>query len=633
MSVAFTLITIQALLGGTDNLWHHEITEKLPARRAAATELTLHALREMLYAFIFLGLAWYRWQGIWAALIAVVLVCEIIITLADFVVEDKTRRLPAFERVLHTILALNYGAVLAVLTPMLIGWARMPSAVISVSHAFSWLFSLFGIGLIAWSVRNALAVLKVRRPPEWVREPITAGATGAPRTILVSGATGFIGGHLVRSLIARGERVIVLTRRADVALERFGPHVRIVTSVEELDAATRIDAIVNLAGAPILGAPWTRARRHKLVASRVDATRALTTLMARLDQPVRIFLSASAIGFYGVRSDEVIDEAARSTETFQSRLCQDWEAAAKAAARLGARLVRLRIGLVLGTDGGALPQLLRPIRLGLGAVLGAGTQWMSWIHIDDLVRLFEFALDTPRMSGAVNAAAPTPVTHRDFQKALGRVLHRPVWLRIPGRMVRMALGEMAELLIDGQRVVPARAQATGFKFRHRELTSALKDLLAADEVVDAPSQVYFNGSCPVCQTEMSHYARLCASSQPAMQFIDSVQRPNDLSACGLRGEHLERRVYLRDRDGRISSGFPALLRLWASMPQYRRLSKVLGLPVLRHISVLLYDNLVAPSLASWAKRRSPPLILLPVDTLRVSPSARTPGGSPRARRE
>jgi uncharacterized protein (TIGR01777 family) len=633
MSVAFTLLTIQALLGGTDNLWHHEITAKLPARRAAATELALHAIRELLYACLFLGLAWFRWQGLWAALIAAVLVCEIIITLADFVIEDRTRRLPAIERVLHTILALNYGAVLAALAPLLLGWSRMPSAVVSVSHAFSWLFSLFGIGLIAWSVRNALAVLKLRRPPEWVRDPIAAGANAAPRTILVSGATGFIGGHLVRRLIGRGERVIVLTRRADVALDRFGPLVRVVTSVEELDPATWIDAIVNLAGAPILGLPWTRGRRHILVTSRLDTTRALTTLMARLEQPVRIFVSASAIGFYGVRGDELIDESARPTQIFQSRMCQDWEAAAKAAARLGARLVRLRIGLVLGMDGGALPQLVRPVRLGLGAVLGPGTQWLSWIHIDDLVRLFEFALDTPRLSGAVNAVSPTPVTQRDFQKTMGRILHRPVWLRIPGTLIRTALGDMAELLVDGQRVMPSRAQATGFTFHHPQLASALNSLLAARTASDAPAEVYFNGACPVCQAEMSHYAALCASSQPALRFIDSVQRPNDLAACGLRGEHLERRVYLRDRDGCISSGMPALLRLWSSMPQYRRRSRVLGMPVLRQICALCYDHLVAPGLASWANRRPRAFIPLPVDTSPTSALARTPRGSPRAPRD
>ena len=476
MSVPFTLLAIQALLGGIDNLWHHEITGRLPARRVAAGELSLHALRELLYAFIFLGLAWFRWQGYWAFLIVAVLVLEIVVTLADFVVEDKTRRLLPSERILHAILALNYGVVLAFLVPALIVWSKLPSRVVFISHAFSWVFTVFGIGLIGWSLRNTMAVLSLRRPPEWIRNPMPAGSSPTPRTVLIGGATGFIGGHLVRRLIMRGEKVIVLTRNPDIALDRFGPHVQIVTDLHSLDASTRIDAIVNLAGAPILGLPWTRERRRTLLASRVNTTRSLVSLMGRLTTPVPVFVSASAIGFYGVGGDEVIDEQGRPTSIFQSQLCQDWEAAARAAARLGARLVRVRMGLVLASDGGALPQLLRPIRLGLGAVLGSGAQWVSWIHIEDLVRLLEFALDTPRASGALNAVSPEPVTHRQFQEALARQIGRPLWLRVPAFVLRVALGEMAQLLVDGQRVVPTRAVALGFKFHHERIQDALRFL-------------------------------------------------------------------------------------------------------------------------------------------------------------
>jgi uncharacterized protein (TIGR01777 family) len=603
MFVAFALITIQAILGGIDNLWHHEITERLPARRAAAGELSLHALREFLYAFLFLGLAWFQWLGHWAYLIAAVLACEIVVTLADFLVEDKTRRLPAFERMLHTVLALNYGAVLAFLVPALIEWSKAPSGVRPTSHSFSWAFTVFGIGLIAWSVRNAIAVLSLRRPPEWVRNPIAAGSSLTPRTVLISGATGFIGGHLVRRFVKRGDKVVVFTRNPDIALDRFGPHVRIVSDLGSLDEATRIDAIVNLAGAPILGFPWTRSRRRMLITSRVDTTRSLITLMGRLTTPVRVFVSASAVGFYGIGRDDVIDESGRPTSIFQSQLCQDWEAAARAAARLGARLVRVRIGLVLGNDGGALPQLLRPIVLGFGAVLGRGAQWVSWIHIEDLVRLFEFAIDTPRVSGALNAVSPEPVTHRHFQEALAQQLRRPVWLHVPALVLRAALGEMAQLLVDGQRVVPTRAATLGFTFRFRRIQDALRDLLGTAPVESAPTEVYFNGDCPVCRTEMTHYANLCAASQPTLRFIDSMKWPNEFVECGLRREHLERRVYLRDAAGRIISGMPALVHLWSKMPGYRWLSRLLTLPLLKTISTLAYDNVIAPSLAYWATRR------------------------------
>jgi uncharacterized protein len=438
----------------------------------------LHSARELLYSFVFVALAWFRWQGGWAVLIAVVLGTEVVITLVDFVVEDKTRRLPAFERVLHTVLAVNFGAVLALLAPILVTWWRLPSAVVFVSYGpISWIFTVFGIGVFAWSVRNAVAVLKLRRPPEWARHPMLVGLAAAPRTVLVSGATGFIGGHLVRRLIKRGERLVVLTRDADHALDRFGPQVHIITSLNDLDASAKIDAIVNLAGAPILGLPWTRPRRSKLIGSRVETTRALVALMGRLTRPPRVFVSASAIGYYGVRQNEWIDENSTSSPIFQSVLCQEWEAAAMSAENVGARVVRLRIGLVLGRDGGALPQFITPVRLGVGAVLGKGSQWVSWIHIEDLVRLFEFALDTPAVRGPVNAVAPMAVTQLQFQRGIAASLHRPLWLRVPAFFLRVALGEMAQLLVDGQHVVPRRAVEAGFTFRFRQLNPALANLL------------------------------------------------------------------------------------------------------------------------------------------------------------
>ncbi len=324
----------------------------------------------------------------------------------------------------------------------------------------------------------ALAVLKLRKAPEWVRYPIVAGKTPAPRAVLVSGATGFIGGHLVRRLLERGDKVFVLTRDADHALDRFGPHVHIITSLNDVDTNTKIDAVVNLAGAPILGLPWTRARRATLIASRVDTTRALVALMGRLTRPPRVFISASAIGYYGVRADEWIDENGASSPIFQSVLCQQWEAAAASAERMGARVVRFRIGLVLGRDGGALPPLARPVRLCLGAVLGTGKQWVSWIHIEDLIRLFEFALDTPAIRGPLNAVAPMAVTQRQFQHGIAASLHRPVLMRVPAFVLRRLLGEMAQLFVDGQHVVPRRAVAAGFAFRYRELSGALENLLA-----------------------------------------------------------------------------------------------------------------------------------------------------------
>jgi uncharacterized protein (TIGR01777 family) len=598
MTAVFALLILQTLLGGFDNLWHHEITERLPTKRAAASELALHATRELIYGCVFLQLAWLEPHGAWVILLLALLGLEIVITLADFVQEDRTRRLPPLERVLHTILAINFGVLLAALTPALLGWWTQPTQLVPVAHgAYSWLLSVFATGTFLWSVRNAIAVLRLRRPPEWVRNPIASRATPSGRTMLIGGATGFIGGHLVRRLLARGDRIIVLTRDADRALDRFGPQVRIITSTAQVDEREPIHAVVNLAGAPILGFPWTKSRREKLIESRVDTNRELIGLCARLSRSPRVFVSASAIGYYGISADEPLDEQSAPQPIFQSRLCAEWENSADVATGVVNRIVKMRTGLVLGRDGGALQGLVRPVRWGLGAIMGNGAQWVSWIHIDDLVRLFEFALDTPLLHGPVNAVSPAPIRHRQMQALIGKILRRPVWMRIPAPVVRAVLGEMGQLLVDGQRVTPARALALGFQFKHPNAGEALTDLL---EDFGEFSQIYYNGECPVCRMEMEHYASVCAG---ALQFIDSTLTPNGLASYGLRLEHLERRVYLRDNHGKVLSGMPAIVALWSRMPGYHWLARVFSLPLLRQISIAMYDHAIAPSLAWWAKAR------------------------------
>lgn len=607
MTLFFALLTAQAVLGGFDNLWHHEITERLPAKRSASTELALHAARELLYAFVFIALAWYEWHGVWVTLLVAVFATEIVVTLADFVVEDRTRRLPPFERVLHTVLAINLGVVLAALAPTLAGWWQQPTGIVSTSYGtYSALFTIFGIGVFAWSVRNVLAVLKHRRPLEWVRHPFVPGVSPSRRTILVTGATGFVGGHLVRRLIERGDAVTVYTRDAEHALGRFGPHVHIVTRLDDIPADARIDAIVNLAGARILGIPWTRGRRRTLIESRLNTTRALVSLCARLLQAPRVLVSTSAVGYYGVRGDQRLDEQAAPQDIFQSQLCHQWEDVASAAESVCARVVRLRFGLVFGRDGGALPGLARPVRAGFGAVIGDGRQWVSWIHIDDLVRLIEFALDKPTLRGAVNAVAPHAATHLQVQQTLARALSRKIRMRVPAFILRACLGEMAQLLVDGQRVVPRRALASGFTFAHPDLREALTHLLvpSAREPRAELTAMYYNGDCPVCSVEMNHYAKLCAVSQKSLRFIDAMQRPEDFAHWGLRREHFEKRVYLKDSKGHILSGLPALVELWSRLPQYRWLARVMKIPVVRGLSNAVYDHALAPSLAAWARVRA-----------------------------
>ena len=605
MSSIFALLTAQALLGAFDHIWNHEIKERLPWKRSAAGEVALHSGRDFIYGLIFIQLGWFEPHGFWAAILAITLAIEILITLTDFVVEDQTRRLPPGERILHTILAINFGMFLITFAATLEQWWLQPSGFEPVRHGvYTELFIFFALGAFAFGIRNALAALILRRPLEWVRDPIESHSNPNARTILVSGGTGFIGGHLIRRLITRGERIIVLTRDPDRALDRFGPHVSIVTTVTEITADERIDAIINLAGAPILGFPWTRARRQQLLNSRVNTTRALVALCGRLIRPPRVLVTASAVGYYGLGGDEPIDEQGEPQAIFQSQLCQEWETTATAAESLGTRVVRMRMGIVLARNGGPLPQLAKPVRLGLGAILGSGKQWVSWIHIDDLVRLFEFALDTPSCQGAVNAVSPAAATHEQMQRMLGKVLHRRIRLRPPAVLIRALLGEMSQLLVDGQRVAPTRALRSGFVFRYPNLGTALEQLLGRPQASPEKAEIFYNGDCPVCRTEMEHYANLCATTRPGLQFIDSTQLPQEIARCGLRREHLERRVYVRESDGHILSGMPAIIALWQKMPRYERLARIASWPIIRPAAVVLYDHLIAPSLFRWARAHS-----------------------------
>jgi len=298
-----------------------------------------------------------------------------------------------------------------------------------------------------------------------------------PRSVLLTGATGFVGGHVIRALLARGVKVWAWTRDEKRARRDLPEAVRVCGSLGEIPAAERIDAIVNLAGAPVIGPPWTKSRRQLLIDSRVKTTEAVLTWCATAASRPQVLVSASAIGFYGPAGDIWLDESSPPQPVFQSKLCLEREAAANAAEALDIRAVNLRIGLVLGADGGILKSLALPARLGLAARIGDGQQWMSWIHIDDLVRVIERAIDEPSMRGPINAVAPEPVRQGDFQRQLTRVLHRPLWLRIPGFALRLALGEMAELLVLGQRVTPRRLLDAGFTFQYTALESALVDLL------------------------------------------------------------------------------------------------------------------------------------------------------------
>ena len=286
--------------------------------------------------------------------------------------------------------------------------------------------------------------------------------------ILVTGGTGFIGAHLCRALRSAGHAVTVVSRDP-AAVEGSAIDWGAVP-----DAVREADAVVNLAGEPIAARRWRAAQKERIRESRVGATRTLVAASGGAEPRPRILVSTSAIGYYGPHGDEPLDETAGPGAGFLAEVCQAWEREALAAEPLGLRVVRLRIGVVLAAGGGALERMVPAFRRFVGGPIGSGTQWMSWIHRDDVTGLVVDALEQESYRGAVNATAPHPVTNREFAAALGAVLARPARLRAPAWTLRLALGEMAEMLLTRQRVLPQAAQALGYRWRYPELGAALR---------------------------------------------------------------------------------------------------------------------------------------------------------------
>ncbi len=295
--------------------------------------------------------------------------------------------------------------------------------------------------------------------------------------LLVTGGTGFIGRPLCRALTRRGHELLVLTRQANRQAPLAG-----VTWLSWETAAWRqnvgkVDGVVNLAGESIAGTRWSARQKQLIRESRVQTTRTLVDAIAAQAHTPAVLINASAIGYYGAQGDEELVESDPPGTGFLAETCAAWEAEAKRAEEAGVRVVRLRIGLVLGPGGGALAKMAPPFRACVGGPLGSGRQWISWIHRDDVIGLIEWTLTEPRVSGAVNATAPHPATMRAFCCELGRTLHRPSWAPVPAVALRLLLGEMAELLLTGQRVLPGVPLRLGYTFHHPELAPALASCL------------------------------------------------------------------------------------------------------------------------------------------------------------
>ena len=296
--------------------------------------------------------------------------------------------------------------------------------------------------------------------------------------VIVTGGTGFIGSKLCENLVAKGHEVVLFTRDASRSRDQVHPKVRVVSWAPGAAWESWVDgagAIVNLAGESI-AQRWTAAAKLRIVSSRVDAAARLSAAIEKAAVKPSVLVNAAAVGYYGPHGDETLDEDSPPGTDFLATTCVAWEEAAKKIEAQGVRVVMIRAGVVLGKDGGALAKMLPPFKAFAGGPIGSGEQWMSWIHVGDLVALFVFAIENANARGPINGTAPSPVTMKEFAKALGHAIHRPSLFPAPAAAVRLLLGEMSTVVLEGQQVVPRKAEALGFKFRFTEVGAARQDV-------------------------------------------------------------------------------------------------------------------------------------------------------------
>jgi uncharacterized protein len=297
--------------------------------------------------------------------------------------------------------------------------------------------------------------------------------------ILITGGTGFLGTALIQSLLSSDQhQITVFSRSAKTVKQKFANEVVAVTDFDALTEHPPFDAVINLAGAPIFGKRWTDERKQVMRDSRIALTDQLISALGKMQRVPKVFISGSAIGIYGDQGDMILTENSQGKNDFSQQLCADWEASALKAEQLGARVCLIRTGLVIGNNGGLLQRMLLPYKLYLGGPIGNGKQWMSWIHLKDWVSIATTLLHDSTMKGAYNATAPNPVMNADFSASLAKALHRIAIIPAPAIALKLILGEMAELILGSQRVIPERLTAKGYKFSFTDLDTALLDIIS-----------------------------------------------------------------------------------------------------------------------------------------------------------
>jgi len=295
--------------------------------------------------------------------------------------------------------------------------------------------------------------------------------------ILVSGGTGFIGRALCQHL-QKSHDIVIKTRQPSLV----EPHLRAISDMHEIKPEEAFDVVINLAGEPIANKRWSTLQKKKILESRVNTTEELIAYFKNTEHKPKLFISGSAIGYYGIEnSEQSVHEDDHGDNSFSSTLCEKWEKAARQAEALGIRTCLLRTGIVLGNNGGALQKMLFPFKLGLGGHIGAGTQWQPWIHMADMVGIIEHCIINPDISGAINCTAPNPVTNKTFSQTLGTVLKRPTLFNMPAALIKVLMGQMGEeLLLSGKKVLPDKAIKSGYVFQFSHFESALVEVLETD---------------------------------------------------------------------------------------------------------------------------------------------------------
>jgi len=293
--------------------------------------------------------------------------------------------------------------------------------------------------------------------------------------LFITGGTGFIGSALCSRLLKDNHNITILTRHP----EKVKPPVNAIAAITQLTTDVTFDVVINLAGEPIANKRWSSSQKQQILSSRIDTTKQLIAFLTKVENKPKLLINGSAIGYYGIsNTNNIIDEKSMGDGSFSSQLCQQWEEIALQAEIIGIRTCLLRTGIVLGKGGGALSKMLLPFKMGLGGKVGNGKQWMSWIHLDDLIGIILYCITHDNLTGAINGTSPNPVTNQVFSKTLGAVLNRPTIFPIPRIMVKLLMGQMGEeLLLSGKRIMPVKVSAAGYNFQYKTLKGALKNLL------------------------------------------------------------------------------------------------------------------------------------------------------------